>query len=192
MSSSFIISKFNIFVTCGLSLKKLTWRHFLRRHPNCNFSTLCFLCPTTVGPGGPRAQRFSPAVCLWEAEGAAGPDGGPRLRGPDGDRWHRARQAAPGVPPRPLNLQFFLHKHLATVPPPPIFESDLPNVWTPNPALPNLYPCYALSIFRPSLVDCPQLTPLVPFFIIWIPLHPFFIKVGSMWVLKNVKVPSHF
>lgn len=61
--------------------------------------------------------------------------------------------------------------------------NNLPNVWTPNPDLPNLYPCYALSIFRLSLVYCPQLTPLVPFPISLIPLHPFFIKMGSMWVL---------
>lgn len=40
--------------------------------------------------------------------------------------------------------------------------NNLPNVWTPIPNLPNLYPCYALSIFRPSLVDCRLLT-LCPF-----------------------------
>lgn len=52
--------------------------------------------------------------------------------------------------------------------------NNLPDVWTPNPDLPNLYPCYALSIFRPSLVDCPQLTPLVPSSIIWIPYILFY------------------
>lgn len=41
-----------------------------------------------------------------------------------------------------------------------------------------LYLCYALSIFRPSLVDCPQLTPRLSFSTIWIPLHPFFYQDG--------------
>lgn len=73
----------------------------LEFNPNCN-RCIC-LCPTAVGPGGPGAQRVPAAVCVREAEGAAGHDGGPGLRGADGDRGHGACQAAPRVPPGPLN-----------------------------------------------------------------------------------------
>lgn len=127
---------------------------------NCVFfSPLCSVCPTTAGPGGPGAQRLSPAVCLREAEGPAGDDGGPGLRGPDGDRGHRDCQAAPRVPPRPLNhsgglsLQSIttLHTSLpkAYLCPPPLFKKPTGKgnnlglffVWVPDPNLPNLYPC---------------------------------------------------
>lgn len=61
-------------------------------------SSVFLLCPAAAGPGGPGAQRFPSSVCLWEVEGTADPDGGPRLWDPDGDGGHRACQAAPGVP----------------------------------------------------------------------------------------------
>lgn len=35
----------------------------------------------------------------------------------------------------------------------------------------------------------PQLTPCIPFSISWVPLHPFFIKVGSLWV-HECEAPS--
>lgn len=154
ISSSFTVSKF---VTSGLSLT-FTFRRF----QSSILLNLSFLCLTTVGPGGSGAQCFSPAVCLWEAEGAAGLDGGPRLWGADGDCGHRARQAAPGVPPRTLNP---IYNPLLPYPnifaqcyPPPNFwkctekANNLPDVWTPNPtfptsthAMPYLYSNLALS-----------------------------------------------
>jgi len=46
--------------------------------------------------------------------------------------------------------------------------NDQPDVWTPN-----LYPCYALSISKPSLVNFPQLTIPAPFSVLCFPLHLF-------------------
>lgn len=94
-SSSSTVSKFNIFETQKADLETFSSGSIL--------IVIFFPFSSTVGPGGPGAQRLSPAVCVREAEGAAGHDGGPGLRGPDGDGGHRACQAAPGVPPRPLN-----------------------------------------------------------------------------------------
>lgn len=150
------------------------------------------LCSRAAGPRGSSAQCFSAAVCLWEAEDAAGPDGGPGLRGPDGNRGHRARQAAPGISPRPLNL-FYISHYLTQISSPnasllPRFSNVLERLTIflkcglPN--LSKLYPCYALCIFSPSLVDCLQLTPLVHFSVIRIPSNPFLIKKGFMWVPK--------
>lgn len=65
-------------------------------------------------------------------------------------------------------------------------------MWTPNSDLPNLCPCYALSIF--SLVDCPQLTlrPLLYYLVSFTSFFFFLLKMGFMWVLKNVKSTSTF
>lgn len=71
----------------------------LRRPANCLSLSLCV---PIVGPGGSGAQCLLTAVCVWEAEGPAGSDGGPGLWGSDGDGGHRDRQAAPGVPTGPL------------------------------------------------------------------------------------------
>lgn len=113
--------------------------------------SLFLLGAAAAGPGGPGARRFPPSVCLREAEGAADPDGRPRLRRPDGARGHRACQAAPGVPPGVLNhisSDIFIQCYL----PSPIFEHVLksfkvPRVWTPswNSSIFCLYS--ALSIF---------------------------------------------
>jgi len=122
--------------------------------PNCNVSSSCPLRVLTVtsplplspavGPGGPGAQRLPAAVCVREAEGAAGHDGGPELRGPDGDRGHGAGQAAPGVPQRPLNrirvpfLRFTNTHPQLNSPKWTARAINLPGVWT-NPTLPDLH-----------------------------------------------------
>lgn len=84
--------------------------------------------PLLVGLRGSGAQRFPPAVCLREAEGTAGPDGGSGLRGPDGISGHRARQAAPGVPAGPLNPISSPHTIAECSPLPVFFESVLKSL----------------------------------------------------------------
>lgn len=108
-------------------------------------------CAAAAGAGGPGAQRFPPSVRLREAEGAADPDGGPRLRRPDGDRGHGACHTAPGVPPELLN-HISSHTFIQCYLPTPIFEHVLkrfkvPRVWTPSWTPSIFYLYYALSIF---------------------------------------------
>lgn len=101
-------------------------------------------CAAAAGAGGPGAQRFPPSVRLREAEGAADPDGGPRLRRPDGDGGHGACHAAPGVPPGLLNhisSDIFIQCYAPT----PIFEHVLKRSAQSVDSVMN--PFYILPIF---------------------------------------------
>lgn len=90
----FVYNTFYIFKSTG---KRETSANYISSKCGLLCSFVVYFCSSSwciAGSWGPGAQRLSPAVCLWEAEGSADADGRSGLPGSDGDSGHGDRAAA--------------------------------------------------------------------------------------------------